>query len=149
MNEDLHAWNDGDGISLDMWIENEGNFKLSVGYCTMFWPQFELVGKYVLVAGIAAEVIADWETHPEHTERALEAVVNHLYLADFHMHDEKGLSADILLFLGNTLREVNEAKLQWQFPDRSFSVVFIIPEDLENFQDYQITFWQKKWEQRS
>lgn len=146
MSAELGAWNHGSGIPLETWIENTGNFRLAVGYSTIFWPQFEAVGKYVLVSGVSVETVTEWENSPNTLERDLEAAINHIHLADMHMHDVQDISADKLLCLGNTLKEIYEAKLQWQFPDRAFTVIFIVPEDAEDFQDYQITFWQKKWE---
>jgi len=36
MKEELSAWNDGDGVDVESWISCEGNFKLAVGYSTVF-----------------------------------------------------------------------------------------------------------------
>jgi len=38
----LAAWNNGDGIDLESWVANEGNFSLAVGYASIFWPAFTL-----------------------------------------------------------------------------------------------------------
>ena len=56
-------------------------------------------------------------------------------------------SGDLLMRLGSILTEIYEAKLQWQFPDRPCTVSFFIPEDREQFDGYQISFWQKAHEQ--
>ena len=53
------------------------------------------------------------------------------------------ISKDKLLVLGNVLKEIYEAKLQWQFPDRPCTVEFFIPDDPDDLRDYQISFWQK------
>lgn len=146
MIEEFTFQHKNDHVPLKMWIGFEGNYKLAVGYTALFWPQFETVGKYVLVAGTSEENVAEWETQPDVSERDLEAVLNHIHLADFHWNDEETLSPDKLLFLGQTLQEIYEAKLRWQFPERTFSVEFIVPADPEDLQHYQLTFWQKKWE---
>lgn len=46
------------------------------------------------------------------------------------------------LLLGNILKEIYQAKLQWQFPDKLCTVEFFIPDDPENLMEYQISFWQ-------
>lgn len=53
------------------------------------------------------------------------------------------LSKDKLIVLGNVLKEIYEAKLKWQFPDRPCVVELYIPVDSDNLKEYQISFWQK------
>jgi len=43
MIQELSAWNNGKGIDLESWTGCSGNFKLAVGYSTIFWPKFNLV----------------------------------------------------------------------------------------------------------
>ena len=52
------------------------------------------------------------------------------------------LMADKLLALGKVLKEMHEARLQWQFPDRPCTVTLSIPEDAHDLGGYQLTFWQ-------
>ena len=42
---ELSAWNDGKGIDLESWVSSSGNFRLAVGYSTVFWPRFMLFEK--------------------------------------------------------------------------------------------------------
>jgi hypothetical protein len=49
--------------------------------------------------------------------------------------------------LGNRLKDIYEAKLRWQFPERSCGVKYFVPEDPDDYLEYQVTFWQKAWEQ--
>jgi len=51
--------------------------------------------------------------------------------------------------LGNKLKEIYEAKLQWQFPDKPCVVSFYEPDDDDDLIEYQITFWQKAHEKES
>lgn len=74
-------------------------------------------------------------------------MMNHIHLTDyFGGLDEEELSADVMFFLMRQLCEINEAKLLWQFPNQSCRVVSITPTDLGELDNFQITFWQKKWE---
>ena len=41
------------------------------------------------------------------------------------------------------LREIHQAKLAWQFPGRRFCVSLYEPEDVDDLQAYEITFWQE------
>ncbi len=142
---ELDPWNNGDGIDLDSWTECEGNCKLTVGYAAMLWPKFELVGNYILHEGCSAEHIAGFENQPNSTPQSVEWVLNHLHLAHFHIHDEANLSPDKLLFLGNIIKEMWQAKLQYQFPDHPCTVEFYIPDDHDDLWEYQVSFWQNKW----
>jgi len=136
-------WENGDSIDLLTWIDREGSYDLAVGYSELFWPKLEIKGKYLLRAGCTDEELADWEKATGSNPKAIEAVINHVHLSDIHMHDDTGLTDDKMIFLGNRLKEIYEAKLIWQVPDRPCVVNFDIPEDGE---EYQITFWQKIWE---
>lgn len=146
MADELGAWNGGKGIDLESWVACEGNFRLAVGYTTVFWPKFEAVGKYILMAGCTAEQIKGFEVQKGATPQSVEAVLNHLHLEDIQYGGCDDISADKLVLLGNVLKEVYEAKLAWQFPERPCTVEFDVPEDAEDFTDYQVTFWQKVFE---
>ena len=47
-----------------------------------------------------------------------------------------------MLVLGTALKEIYEAKLKWQFPDRPCTVRLYAPEDATALDEYEITFWQ-------
>ena len=61
MKADLAAWNNGDGIDLESWVANEGNFSLAVGYASIFWPAFTLFEDYILLSGFSVDVLWDFE----------------------------------------------------------------------------------------
>ncbi|MEO0467641.1 MAG: hypothetical protein AAF216_13955 [Pseudomonadota bacterium] len=146
MAAELGAWNNGRGVDLESWVGCEGNFRLAVGYASLFWPKFEAVGKYILMKGATAEKIRGFEAQAGSTPQSVEAVINHLHIEDIQHLGCEDISADKLILLGNMLKEIYEAKLFWQFPDRPCTVEFYIPEDAEDLTDYQITFWQKAFE---
>jgi hypothetical protein len=146
MNAELSRWNAGQGISLEGWIGCTGSFDLAVGYCTVFWPTFMVIDRYLLTEGCSPETIRGFESQPNSTPKNVEWVLNHLHLLDIHAHDEVCATPDRLLALGNILKNIYAAKLLWQFPDRPCEVVFYIPENQGDLLEYQISFWQKKWD---
>lgn len=145
MIDELGLWNDGAGISLETWVQGEGSYKLAVGYAALLWPKFEAVGKYILIEGVPKENIEGFEKQKDSTPKGVEWVLNHRHLADLHYHDDDE-SADKLLFLGNVMKEMWEAKLRLQFPDRPCTVEFYVPDDPEDLTEYQISFWQAAWD---
>ena len=142
MKAELAEWNGGKGIDLHGYVCGLGNFRLAVGYSTVFWPKFEAREQYILVEGSSDEIIHGFELQEKHNAQSVEAVLNHLHLEDIQACECDDISADKLLFLGQTLKEIYEAKLAWQFPDRPCTVKLYIPDDPSNYREYQITFWQ-------
>ena len=69
--------------------------------------------------------------------------MNHLHIADIQYYGCSDASKDKLLLLGNVLKEIYQAKLQWQWPDRPCTVEFYMPEDPDDLMEYQVSFWQK------
>ncbi|WP_323040832.1 hypothetical protein [Gemmobacter sp.] len=145
MTRELMLWNDGRGINLEAWIGCVGNVDLAVGYTTVFWPSFELVGDYVLRAGHSAEALRGFEQQEGATPQSVEWVLNHIHLADIHSTTETEPTPEHLVFLGTVLKEIYSAKLKWQFPDRPCEVEFHIPDDPDDLLNYQLSFWQRKW----
>ncbi|MER8479545.1 hypothetical protein [Mesorhizobium sp. M1163] len=141
MKAELAAWNNGTGIDLQSWVGCEGRFALAVGYSTVFWPEFVTFERYVLMEGFSEEGLRSFERHPNATRQSVEAVMNHLHIADIHALGIADISRDKLVFLGSVLKEIYEAKLQWRFPDRRFVVEFFDPEP-KDLEDYQLSFWQ-------
>jgi hypothetical protein len=128
---------------LEHWIDCNGSYSLAVGYSTVFWPTFVLFEDYILRKGCGEDSVRSWEKQCNGDKRAVEAVLNHIHIADIHQ-DRKDLSIEKIMFLGRTLKEIWEAKLKWQFPDRPCEVHFIEPDNREDWVDFQLSFWQKK-----
>jgi hypothetical protein len=144
MQAELGRWNNGSGIDLRSWISCVGNLDLAVGYTTIFWPTFEVVGDYLLVEGCSKDSLEGFEKQTNSTPKGVEWVLNHLHIVDIHC--EVGATIEHCLKLGVTLQEIYSAKLAWQFPDRPCEVEFYIPDDQDDLVQYQISFWQKKWD---
>jgi hypothetical protein len=142
MRAELAAWNNGKGIDLDMWIGCEGRFALAVGYITIFWPEFEVIENYICRKGSSAEAIRDFERQPACSRLSVERTINHIHLVDLHHRGCPDATPDKLLALGTVLKEIYEAKLKWQFPDRPCTVRLYVPDDSTALDDYELTFWQ-------
>lgn len=149
MQSELAEWNGGNGIDLVSWISCSGSYRLAVGYAEYFWPEFKVLGDYIVRAGTTSEAIELWEASGCDDRRAIEATLNHMHLIDINYHDYENLSEDLLMRLGTVLTEIYEAKLRWQFPERPCTVSLSIPENRQQFDGYEITFWQKAHEQRT
>lgn len=142
MRAELGKWNNGKGIDLESWIGCEGRFSLALGYLSIFWPEWELIDGYILSKGMETARIRAFEAQTGSTRQSVEAVLNHLHLADIQYHGCPDCSSDKLQLLGSTLKEIYEAKLRWQFPDRPCVVSLFIPQTGESLEEYEITFWQ-------
>jgi hypothetical protein len=149
MISELSAWNNGEGIALESWVQYAGNFKLFVGYSTFFWPRFTLFEDYILREGFSVQTLRSFEKAQNDDKESVERVMNHLHIADIHVNDQENLSEDKIVFLGKVLKEIYEAKLQSQFPDRPCVVEFYEPEDRKDLDQFQLSFWQKKHEQKN
>ena len=140
MRAELAHWNNGAGVDLAGYVSGMGNYRLAVGYCTVFWPRLVLFEGYILREGVIAENVRQWEDG-KLSRAALEWLLNHAHLADIHMFRED-TSKDKLLVLGAVMSEMLEAKLRWQFPDRPCKVAFDTPADEDDLTGYQVSFWQ-------
>ena len=146
MKKELGAWNNGNGIDLEGWISCEGNFRLAVGYMEILWPHLVEFDGYILRDGFQETSLRGFEKQCKGDRRAVEAVMNQLHIEDLHYQGCEDFSSDKAILLGNTLKEMYEAKLVWQFPNYPCRVSFFEPEDKANLSDYELTFWQVKHE---
>lgn len=154
MKEELGAWNNGKGIELESWVGCSGSFSLAVGYATIFCPKFVEFEDYIFQSSepVCEEFeknIKGFESQEDSTPLSVEWVINHLHIADLQYRSCEDISTDKLIFLGNVLKEVYEARLAYLFPDKPCVVKFYIPEAPEDYDEYQLSFWQKKHEQKS
>ncbi len=148
MKSELTAWNNGQGIDLKGWVGCAGNFSLAVGYASKFWPEFVEIDGYILTkpASENMDCLRTWECQEGATRKATEKILNHFHIADFQYYGCPDISKDKLKLLGQILKEIYEAKLCLQFPESPCIVEFHEPEDEDNLQEYQLSFWQAKHE---
>lgn len=137
---DLGRWNDGAGIDVGGWIECVGSYELAVGYSLIFWPEFTRSEEYVLRAGFSEESLRGFEQQAGFDRASIEAVMNHIHLADLHCN--AACSEAQLRHLGRILQDVHATKLRRDFPGVNFVIWFNDEPDLA-LTDYQLTFWQQ------
>lgn len=142
MKAELARWNNGKGIDLEGWLAASGNYELAMGYLSLFWPGLVEFEGYVLREGFSVDSLRGFERAAGANRRGVEAVMNHLHLADLHGPHAEGFSVDKALVLGHAMKAIYEAKLAREFPHRPCVVEFLIPESADALEDYQLTFWQ-------
>ena len=153
MKTELGAWNNGQGIDLESWVSCSGNFSLAVGYTTIFCPQFVEFEDYIFksdepVDEQIIENIRGFASREGSTSLSVERMMNHLHIADLQYRGCEDISPDKLIILGNALKETYEARLAYFFPDKPCTVEFYIPDDPEDYDEYLLSFWQKRHEQK-
>ena len=153
MKKELQAWNNGKGIDLESWIGCSGSFSLAVGYTTIFCPKFVEFENYIFCRDEPVNEefelnIRGFESQEGSSPRSVEWVINHLHIADIQHRGCEDISADKLILIGNSLKEIYEARLALLYPDKPCVVKFYIPENLDDYDEYQLSFWQKKHEQQ-
>lgn len=137
---EMQAWNNGAGVDPQGWLCGSGNYELAIGYSLLFWPRFVAIDNYVLRHGGTEESLGSWEQATGGDRRAIEAVINHVHLVDIHTGAPEPTEAQ-LRYLGRVLKQIHEAKLKADFPDRTFVVSFPDEPGLDLL-DYELTFWQ-------
>jgi hypothetical protein len=142
MKPELAAWNNGAGIDLESWVGCEGNFRLAIGYASIFWPEFVEFEGLILRAGFRADSLRGFQLQDGIDRAGVESVMNHLHIADIQYYGCPDASSDKLLQLGKLLEQIYTAKLQWQFPMRPCRVSFYVPPNPTDLMEYEITFWQ-------
>jgi hypothetical protein len=142
MIQELNSWNNGSGVDLETWVNAMGNHSLAIGYTSIFWPEFVVFEGFILNKNFNVKSFRSFDS--SQNRLSTEWVMNHIHLA--HIHSGNDMTKDKLVYLGNTLKEIYEVKLSWQFPESPCTVEFYIPEDIDDLSEYQISFWQNKHE---
>lgn len=140
---ELRDWNDGRGIDVESWIGHVGDYRKAIAYSAIFWPQFVEIEGCVVMEGSTREVVLQWLEYCGGDRRAAEATMNHLHLLDLHGAGCPDATAPRLVYLGRTLKESYEYKLQRDFPAKRFCVEFDdAPVDPADLTGYVLTFYQ-------
>lgn len=139
---ELAAWNNGAGIDLESWVGCEGNFRLAVGYTSVFWPAFVEFEGFVLREGFSVDALRGFRQREGSDRASVESVMNHLHLDSIQYLGCPDASPDKLLHLGRVLEQIYTAKLRWQFPERPCRVSLYVPSEATSLSEYEITFWQ-------
>ncbi len=135
---DAKLWNGGRGVDPESWIGMKGSYDIAVGYTFIFWPEFVVIDDYVLRQGSTEPNLREWEKKGA-DRRGIEAVINHIHIADIHYG--KTASEAQLRHLGRVLKSIYQLKLAADYPERSFEVHFNDEDGLDPI-DYELTFFQ-------
>jgi hypothetical protein len=154
MKDELGAWNNGQGIDLQEWVGCSGNFSLAVGYTTIFCPKFIEFEDYIFQSDEPIdeqfiENIRGVESRVGSTPLSVERVINHLHVGDLQYRGCEDISPDKLIVIGNALKETYEARLAYFFPKKPCVVKLYVPDDAEDYDEYQLSFWQKKHDKKN
>lgn len=87
----------------------------------IFWPRFVRFEGYVPGDGFSVESLRGFEEMTQCNRVAIEAVMNHVHIADIHC-DVEPTEAQ-LRYLGRMLKEMRQAKLGRDFPSAVRGVV--------------------------
>jgi hypothetical protein len=136
---ELPDWNNGAGIDAESWTSCMGNHELAIGYSLVFWPRFVRIDGLVLRQGFSPAALVSCR-RPDAEPRGVEALMNHLLIADLHCSGGTPSEAQ-LRYLGRVMKDIYEVKLARDFPDLRFTVDFNDEPGLKLI-DYQLTFCQ-------
>jgi hypothetical protein len=142
---ELAEWNNGKGIDIDGWICGVGSFEHAIGYTRLFWPEFVEHEGCVFVAGFSVESYEGFLEQTKGDKRAVEAVMNHRHILTLFGDVDLDPTEEQIVYFGRRLREIWQAKLDRDFPERKIVVRFF-EEGCEDLYDYQITFFQDERE---
>jgi hypothetical protein len=139
---ELGQWNNGDGISVEAWINCMGSFELAIGFSVLFWPYFVEHEGCVFFGGFSEESYRGFMQACGGDRRRVEAVMNHRHLSDLFCKPEDSATEQQLLYLGRVLKDIWQTKLTRDFPERKFVVSFE-EGPREDPIEYEITFRQE------
>ena len=112
---------------------------MAVGYSSIFWPSFHELKGYILTSNANLENVENWEASDGISPIGVEKVINHLHIADIQHSACEDIAKDKIIFFGENLKEIYQAKLAWQFPEKPCVVEFFHSANNENLIDYQLT----------
>jgi hypothetical protein len=139
---ELKEWDEGKGIDPKSWICCVGNFQMTIGYSTVFWPKFIEVDGFVVADDVDRDrvrmCLEEWKGDRERAQRT----ANYLSIENLHHAECEDASPERFAYLGSVLRETYEQKLKRDYPDRTFVVEYIEPDDQEDLDGYGVTFYE-------
>jgi hypothetical protein len=135
-----HSLSDWPGSPRD-WVEAFGTFDQAVAYANLFWPEF-VTHDGCIFLDFDETAYREWMSQTGGDRRAVEATMNHRHIRDLFTHPSPEPTRERLVQLGRLLKQMWEAKLRRDFPERQVIVSFV-EEGCEHLLDYEITFFQE------
>ena len=135
------TWQNGEPVGLEWWIYAIGSFEHLIAYGELLWPDFVEHDGCILRRNFTEESYRGFLEQTGGNKQAVEAVVNHVHVVDLIHGPEGDPSDEQLVYVGRLLREMWEAKLAREFPDRKFVVHF--EEEGDSVDDFVVNFHQE------
>jgi hypothetical protein len=125
--------------AINVWLDNIGRYDAAAAYASLFWPAFTEVDGCVLLGPAVPKYYNEWKAKFGQETWKIESVLNHRHILDLFPMD-RDPSKELILHLGNVMKEMWTEKLRRDFPDRKFVVSF--PEDFNfGIDNPEITFY--------
>ena len=145
---DLDDWEAHNGFKIgpDGWLAGMGTFDLAVAFTSLFWPEFVVHDNSVFIGPFTdqrAKNYLSWQASASSDKRETEKVMNHQHLLDLFANQDPKPTREQILYLGRTLKDMWQLKLNRDFPERVM-VVFFCEDVSDDLMDYEITFWQER-----
>ncbi len=121
---ELPDWNEGRGIEIMGWLGCMGGFDVAIGYTELFWPHFTAYNGCVFrTTELREAAFQPLLNHTGGDTAQAESIINEVKLYDLHTGAVNGESRpeptiEQLLYLGERLCEMWQAKLRRDFPER-------------------------------
>jgi hypothetical protein len=141
---EIRAWEEHNKHAFDPadWIECIGSFEHAIGYAWLFWPSFVVHDDCILGEGFAEDTYRGFLDQAKGDKSAVEAVMNHVHIAEMFSASDKRPTPQQLQWLGERLRDMWDAKLKRDFPEKNVKVSFHVPEDPAKLREYELTAFQ-------
>ncbi len=105
-------WNQGPRVDVWGWRYHTGDCGQAIAYGELFWPDFLVHDGCVLWAeGFDESNYRSFMDQTSGDRRAVEAVMNHVHIADLFESPRADPSIDQMLYLGRLLQEIWSVKL--------------------------------------
>jgi hypothetical protein len=112
---------------------------------SVLWPDFAEHDGCVFRTKLDAkgeQIYRNWMARTKDDRQRVEAVMNHLHIADVLGGVVESPSQEVVLTFGRLMRDLWQEKLSRDFPDRTFVVSF--PEEhTDHVVEYEVTFYQR------
>jgi len=141
---ELQKWNDGDGVDIEGWLANQGNYELAIAYAEFFWPEFIEYDGCIFRGSVNTEIYQQTIESLEGDKTSTEALMNHEHIV-YLFNVKQTPSTEQIIYLGKKLQEIWKRKLECDFPDKKITVCFS-EENCKYPVDYEITFYQENHE---
>jgi hypothetical protein len=140
---EMKDWNNGNGIDIDSWVGCMANHKFLVGCARILWPNFVEHDGCVLLGDSVDE--ANYNAFLKNSngnKTTVEATMNHWHIFDLFATERP--TRELVLYVGRKMKEIWQVKLQNDFPGRKITVWFPEEDNLEDLEQYQLTFFQER-----